>query len=547
MDTSENSPPKNPSGGKPFVKLPSIDDFAVLKPISKGAFGKVYLAQKKGKEEGQLYAIKVVQKTDMVHKNMVDQVLAERNALAMSQSPFVVHLFYSLQTSVSVYLVMEYMIGGDVKSLLHTLGFFDEGMARFYAAEAVLALEYLHKRHIVHRDLKPDNMLISHTGHVKLTDFGLSEVQHKHLVLQDVLGTPAGRAARSVVFPSRTPGQLMSLTSSLSFSAARQQVKLPEPRVRSNRLPGQSTSTSMRLRSCRRRLPRGSVEVMASPEMALPSPRPIAQKRSMATSPLQLMSPSPVPEAKRLHFDLELTSPLRSPLRSLRWRSVPGSPANSPEWMVVANRGSGSSGGSHDDVFASCHSGEKPLAKSSPGVVPSVSPLASTFRTPQEQRVLPPTRTPKSVRGRPLEGRILGTPDYLAPELLLRQEHGAAVDWWALGVCLYEFLTGLPPFSDTSPEAVFNNILSRDLQWPEDEEALSQVAQEAIEELLTPDPNSRPGSKEVRALPLFCGLTWDNLHEQTAPFVPRPDDATDTGYFEARNRMQQLKLSSFCS
>ncbi|EEC01497.1 protein kinase, putative [Ixodes scapularis] len=348
--------------------------------------GKVYLAQKKGKEEGQLYAIKVVQKTDMVHKNMVDQVLAERNALAMSQSPFVVHLFYSLQTSVSVYLVMEYMIGGDVKSLLHTLGFFDEGMARFYAAEAVLALEYLHRRHIVHRDLKPDNMLISHTGHVKLTDFGLSEVQHKH------------------------------------------------------------------------------------------------------------------------------------------------------------RRGS-----SHDDVFTLCHSGERPLAKSSPGTAPSASPLASTFHTPQDQRVPPPTRTPKSVRGRPLEGRILGTPDYLAPELLLRQQHGAAVDWWALGVCLYEFLTGLPPFSDTSPEAVFNNILSRDLQWPEGEEALSQVAQEAIEELLTPDPNTRPGSKEVRALPLFLGLTWDNLHEQTAPFVPRPDDATDTGYFEARNRMQQLKLSSFCS
>lgn len=75
-----------------------------------------------------------------------------------------------------------------------------------------------------------------------------------------------------------------------SQSAARQQVKLPEPRVRSNRLSGQSTGASVRLRSCRRRLPRGSVEVMASPEMALPSPRPVAQKRSMVTSPLQLMS-----------------------------------------------------------------------------------------------------------------------------------------------------------------------------------------------------------------------------------------------------------------
>ncbi|CAN7938781.1 unnamed protein product [Ixodes hexagonus] len=531
MDVSENSPPNERSGGKPVVKLPSIDDFTVLKPISKGAFGKVYLAQKKGKEEGQVYAVKVVQKTDMVHKNMVDQVLAERNALAMSQSPFVVRLFYSLQTSVSVYLVMEYMIGGDLKSLLHTMGFFEEAMARFYAAEAVLALEYLHRRQIVHRDLKPDNMLISHTGHMKLTDFGLSEVQHKHRRTAELARTGFGRRLLPLL-PDDTPAG--ALSQCMKFSAARQQaqlVKLPDSRVRSGR---STQSTGRRPRSCRRRLPRGSIEVLTSPGMSLPSPRPVAQKRSMAASPLKLMSPSPLPESKRLHFDLELMSPLRSPLGSLQWRSVPGSPANSPEWMSATGRGS-SGGSSNDDVFAAPHSGERLLTRSSPIGVVSRSPLMSAMCTPQDQRIVPPTRTPKSVRGRPLEGRILGTPDYLAPELLLRQEHGAAVDWWALGVCLYEFLTGLPPFSDTTPEAVFTNILSRDLQWPEDDEALSQVAQEAIEELLTPDPSIRPGSKEVRALPLFGGLVWENLHEQTAPFVPRPDDATDTGYFDGKN------------
>lgn len=124
---------------------------------------------------------------------------------------------------------------------------------------------------------------------------------------------------------------------------------------------------------------------------------------------------------------------------------------------------------------------------------------------------------------------------------------GPPVDWWALGVCLYEFLTGLPPFNDNTAEAVFRNILSRDLLWPEGEEALSEVAQRAIEELLNPEPMCRSGAAEVRSLEFFEDLAWDSLHIQEAPFVPNPEDATDTGYFEARNTMQHLRLSSFTS
>lgn len=75
------------------------------------------------------------------------------------------------------YQVMEYMVGGDLKSLLTVYGFFDESTARFYCAEVTLALQYLHSHGIVHRDIKPDNMLISMSGHVKLTDFGLSKIE----------------------------------------------------------------------------------------------------------------------------------------------------------------------------------------------------------------------------------------------------------------------------------------------------------------------------------------------------------------------------------
>ncbi|KAM4907085.1 serine/threonine-protein kinase greatwall isoform 2-T2 [Sylvia borin] len=175
------------------------------------------------------------------------------------------------------------------------------------------------------------------------------------------------------------------------------------------------------------------------------------------------------------------------------------------------------------------------------------------YQTPHRGDAGTPYRTPKSVRrgAAPVEGeRILGTPDYLAPELLLIQPHGtlisgSAVDWWALGVCLFEFLTGIPPFNDETPTQVFQNILKRDIPWPEGEEKLSDNAQNAIDTLLTIDTTKRAGLKELKSHPLFHGVDWDNLQNQTMPFIPQPDDETDTSYFEARNNAQHLTVSGF--
>lgn len=188
----------------------------IIKPISRGAYGKVFLGYKQN-DSNKLFAVKVMRKSDMINKNMVSQVITERNALALSRSPFCVNLYYSLQSVSFIYLVMEYMVGGDLKSLLTMYGFFDESSARFYAAEVCLALQYLHEHGIVHRDIKPDNMLISASGHVKLTDFGLSKIElRRDLELSDLINS----SPTATNLNARTPGQLLSLTSHLSFGSS---------------------------------------------------------------------------------------------------------------------------------------------------------------------------------------------------------------------------------------------------------------------------------------------------------------------------------------
>lgn len=151
----------------------SINDFRVIKRISRGAFGRVDLVQQIHTQA--LFAMKTLDKDIMVVKNLVDQVMLEREILsACSDNDFVVKMFYAFHNSSKLFLLMEYLPGGDCSSLLENIGYFDEHMARCYIGELIMALDYLHSKNIVHRDVKPDNLLISSTGHIKLTDFGLS-------------------------------------------------------------------------------------------------------------------------------------------------------------------------------------------------------------------------------------------------------------------------------------------------------------------------------------------------------------------------------------
>uniref|UniRef100_A0A8C7SHU7 Serine/threonine-protein kinase greatwall n=1 Tax=Oncorhynchus mykiss TaxID=8022 RepID=A0A8C7SHU7_ONCMY len=888
MDAGEKQPTSCADRKLSDILRPaSIDDFVVLKPISRGAFGKVYLARKKCNP--RLYAIKVVKKSDMHDKNLSGQMKAERDALALSKSPFVVHLFYCLQTATKVYLVMEYLIGGDVKSLLHTYGYFDEDMSVKYISEVARALDYLHRHGIIHRDLKPDNMLVSNNGHIKLTDFGLSKVKlDRELSLADILTTPSLAKPRQDYF--RTPGQVLSLISSLGLNTPageskrrssasavfspmscgkidqrknslcsplrRQKEYLLSPVWHSQTLGPDSfvfspnaltKSLTPRLLKSRRRfdtMSAGSSQSCLFPsttdseggvsplwekerenflhlygrntsgptkgkltsdmrlqrrDSALASldnldlrgqlhrepstgelsrkakEEPLAWKRlqfnevEQSTPPqkpdlsqpirgyvsgveghcategkpkeghvvvtaagkrvfeeversseqleslskksdsayqrcsgvpdidlknrtgltgvfanvhLEVFGPegqetsegqapklsSPIALAKNLLCELdgpaegvfiegtsfgedhELSrslcadskgsahemsidnSPTPSSAQSAKeghWALFelddrPYDPAISPSTPLLpqppifastgtAKPGNGLTlrGGESKRSFLDRVPELHPRVAMSPsflkprnvvafrsycssinrsnmsgssrlslGSVEAMDMATSTSYHSMPSAVTPvqnrpssnnsldqtpqssttshtPFRTPKSVRRGPVpvEGvPILGTPDYLAPELLLGKPHGffsgyskcdCMVDWWALGVCLFEFLTGVPPFNDETPQLVFQNILNRDIPWPDGEEELSHNSRNAIEILLTVDMNKRAGFKELRSHTLFAGLDWDHLQNQTMPFIPQPEDETDTSYFDARNTVQHLVMSGF--
>ncbi|KAJ8920544.1 hypothetical protein NQ315_005413 [Exocentrus adspersus] len=145
--------------------------FVRIKPIGVGAFGEVTLVRKI--DTNHLYAMKTLRKSDVLKRNQVAHVKAERDILAEADNEWVVKLYYSFQDSDILYFVMDYIPGGDLMSLLIKLGIFEERLARFYIAELTCAVESVHKMGFIHRDIKPDNILIDKDGHIKLTDFGL--------------------------------------------------------------------------------------------------------------------------------------------------------------------------------------------------------------------------------------------------------------------------------------------------------------------------------------------------------------------------------------
>ncbi|KAJ0032576.1 hypothetical protein NQD34_002657 [Periophthalmus magnuspinnatus] len=327
--TAENKAPQTLT---PTRRKPLESDFETIKLISNGAYGAVYLVRHK--ETRQRFAMKKINRQNLVLRNQIQQAFVERDILTFAENPFVVSMFCSFETRRHLCMVMEYVEGGDCATLLKNMGPLPVEMSRMYFAETVLALEYLHNYGIVHRDLKPDNLLITSMGHIKLTDFGLSKIG------------------------------LMNMTTNLY---------------------------------------EGHME------------------------------------------------------------------KDTREFV---------------------------------------------------------------------DKQVCGTPEYIAPEVILRQGYGKPVDWWAMGIILYEFLVGCVPFFGDTPEELFGQVVSDEIVWPEGDDALPGDAQDLITRLLRQSPLERlgtGGTTEVKQHAFFLGLDWNGLLRQKAEFIPQLEAEDDTSYFDTRS------------
>ncbi|XP_076924011.1 uncharacterized protein LOC143586328 [Bidens hawaiensis] len=331
------------------------DDFELLTMIGKGAFGEVRICREK--TTGNVYAMKKLKKSEMLRRGQVEHVKAERNLLAEVDSNCIVKLYCSFQDDEYLYLIMEYLPGGDMMTLLMRKDTLTEDEARFYVGETVLAIESIHKHNYIHRDIKPDNLLLDKSGHMKLSDFGLCK-----------------------------PLDCTNLQEK-DFTAA-------------NNLSGALQSEG----------------------------RPAVPRR---TQQEQLQ----------------------------HWQR---------------NR-------------------------------------------------------------RMLAYSTVGTPDYIAPEVLLKKGYGMECDWWSLGAIMYEMLVGYPPFYSDEPMSTCRKIVNwrTHLKFPE-EAKLSPEAKDLICKLLC-NVEKRLGTKgahEIKAHPWFKGIEWEKLYQMEAAFIPEVNGELDTQNFE---------------
>jgi len=323
-------------------KKVTVEHFQTVKIIGRGAFGEVRVVKKK--DDKEVYAMKTMLKKEMIDKNQVAHIKAERDLLSAADNPWLVKLLYSFQDDKYLYLVMEYCGGGDLMTILMREDILTESQTRFYMAELACAVNSVHELKFVHRDLKPDNVLIANNGHIKLSDFGLAK----------------------------------------SFKTTNDDF--------------------------------------------------ISQYQKSGISASQSSSKK-------------------------------------------GKRG-------------------------------------------------------KYKRNRKLMFSTVGTPDYIAPEVFSQKGYEKSVDWWSLGVILYECLVGYPPFYAEEPLQTCRKIVNykNSLKIPQ-EARLSADAQDIIFRLIC-HRRSRIGWRGIKQHPYFKLCMWSNLMIHKPPFIPKLTDKFDTSNFD---------------
>lgn len=303
--------------------------FEKIKLLGKGDVGKVYLVKEKC--SNKLYAMKVLNKKEMIERNKIKRVLTEQEILRSSNHPFIITLYHSFQSDEYLYLCMEYCMGGEFFRALQTREnkCINESDAKFYAAEVIAALEYLHLNGFIYRDLKPENILLHQSGHIMLLDFDLSK----------------------------------------------------------------------------------QTNVIHGPVMN----------------------------------DLKLDT-------------------------------------------RSCTDG---------------------FKT----------------------NSFVGTEEYIAPEVIRGKGHTSFVDWWTLGIFIYEMLFGTTPFKGKDRKRTFSNVLKKDVKFP-DKPAVSSHCKSIIKKLLIKDDSKRLGSKngaaDIKQHPFFKSISWALLRNTKPPMIPVLNKSSST-------------------
>lgn len=150
--------------------------FIIGATLGTGTFGRVRLVTYKHQDRSFYFALKMMKKSEIIRLKQVEHIKAEKAILSRINHPFIVNLYSSWQDEHSLYMCMEYIIGGELFSQLRKVGRFSNETSRFYAGEILMALGYLHSHKIVYRDLKPENLLIDREGHMKITDFGFAKI-----------------------------------------------------------------------------------------------------------------------------------------------------------------------------------------------------------------------------------------------------------------------------------------------------------------------------------------------------------------------------------